>query len=85
MLVQFRNFRAGAAFPTTVADASNSGARIERKPTGARDILHVYADNVLFIESDADERTEMTLEDGRRNLFWGKDVSSTIKPDEMKD
>jgi hypothetical protein len=119
VLVQFRNFRAGAAFPTTVADVSNSwGAyRIEPKPTGARDILHVYADNVLFIETDVGERTEMTLEDGRRNLFWGKDaqllsewaaerktipcqpavdadpslmntgisLSSTIRPDEIKD
>jgi hypothetical protein len=58
-----------------VADVSNSwGAyRIEPKPAGARDILHVYADNVLFIETDLGERSELTLEDGRRNLFWNKD------------
>jgi hypothetical protein len=75
VLVQFRNFRAGAVYPTTVADVSNSwGAyRIEPRPTGARDILHVDADNVLFIETDFGERSEMTLEDGRRNLFWNKD------------
>ena len=40
---------------------------------GARDILHFYADNALFIETDLGEQTEMTLEDGRRNLFWNKD------------
>jgi hypothetical protein len=76
VLVQFRNFRAGAFYPTTVADVSNSwGAyRIEPKPPDARDILHFYADNVLFIETDLGERTEMTLEDGRRNLFWNKDA-----------
>jgi len=57
-----------------VADVSDSwGAyRIEPKPA-ARDILHIYADNALFIESDQNEQIEMTLEDGRRNLFWKKD------------
>jgi hypothetical protein len=40
---------------------------------GLRDILHLYADNSLHIETDADEQLELTLEDGRRHLFWGKD------------
>jgi hypothetical protein len=74
VLVRFRNHRAGVAYPTTVVDVTDSwGAyRIEPKPT-QRDILHLYADNVLFIETDSGERAEMTLEDGRRHLFWNKD------------
>jgi hypothetical protein len=46
--------------------------RIESKPS-QRDILHLYADNALFIETDLGEQAEMTLEDGRRHLFWDKD------------
>jgi hypothetical protein len=38
-----------------------------------QDVLHRYADNVLLIERDGGERIEMTLEDGRRMLFWGKE------------
>jgi hypothetical protein len=73
-LVRFTNYRAGIGYPNTVADVSDSwGAyRIEPKP-GQNDILHRFADNVLFIESDSGELTEMTLEDGRRNLFLEKD------------
>jgi hypothetical protein len=33
----------------------------------------VFADNALFIEADLGEQMEMTLENGRRNLFWEKD------------
>lgn len=74
VLVRFQNYRAGAVYPSTVAETSDSWAayRIEPKPA-ARDILHVYADNGLFLEADMGETIEMTLEDGRRNLFWGKD------------
>jgi hypothetical protein len=74
VLVRFQNYRAGAAYPMTVADVSNSwGAyRIEPKPT-ERDILNFYADNALVLESDVGERANMTLEDGRRCLFWNKD------------
>ena len=61
-------------YPTTFEEVSdNWGAyRIEPKPT-ERDILHRYADNGVFIETDLEEQIEMTLEDGRRHLFWEKD------------
>jgi hypothetical protein len=36
-------------------------------------VLHRYADNVVFVETDLGEQIEMTLENGRRHLFWGKD------------
>jgi hypothetical protein len=74
VLVRFRNYRAGAFYPTTVADATDSWGAYRVEPKGdQRDILHIYADNGLFIESDSGERIEMTLEDGRRTLFWNKD------------
>lgn len=74
VLVRFRNHHAGAVYPTTAVDVSDSwGAyRVERKGD-QRDILHIYADNGLFIESDSGEKIAMTLEDGRRTLFWNKD------------
>lgn len=74
VLVRFRNHRAGWTYPSTVVDTSDAwGAyRVEAKPE-QRDILHWYADNGLSIETDLGERAEMTLEDGRRHLFWGKD------------
>jgi hypothetical protein len=74
VLVRFTNHRAGASYPTTVPDVSDSwGAyTVEPKPE-QRDILHLYADNSVFIDMDIGEQMEMTLEDGRRNLFWGKD------------
>lgn len=74
VLVRFRNYSAGAVYPTTIETVSDSwGAyRIDPKPQ-LNDILHIYADNVVFIETDLGETAEMTLEDGRRNLFWGKD------------
>lgn len=74
VMVRFKNYSAGPFYPNTVADVSDSwGAyRIGPKPE-ERDILHIFADNTLFLESDLGEKMEMTLEDGRRNLFWGKD------------
>jgi hypothetical protein len=73
-LVRFRNYRAGATYPTTVVDVTDSwGAyRVAPKPD-QRDVLHAYADNALFIETDLGEQIEMTLEDGRRHLFLAKD------------
>jgi hypothetical protein len=73
-LVRFRNYRTSGVYPHTVVDISDSwGAyRVEPKPD-RRDILHVYADNGLVIETDLGERSEMTLENGRRHLFWNKD------------
>ncbi|HWQ91664.1 MAG TPA: hypothetical protein VN673_08330 [Clostridia bacterium] len=74
VLVRFRNHRASASYPITIVDVTdNWGAyRVDPKPTQL-DILHIFADNSLFIESDLGEQVEMTLEDGRRHLFWGKD------------
>lgn len=74
VLVRFKNYYAGAAYPTTFEDvADNWGAyQVEPKPTEA-DILHRYADNGVRIETDLGERLELTLEDGRRHLFWEKD------------
>lgn len=46
--------------------------QIDPKPTQT-DILHVYADNNLTVKFDEGDLLNMTLEDGRRNLFRGKD------------
>lgn len=74
VLVRFRNHSAGPVYPTPIETITDSwGAyRVEPKPD-QKDILHVYADNVVRIQTDLGETAEMTLEDGRRNLFWGKD------------
>ena len=74
VLIRFRNYHAGAVYPATVAEVTDSwGAyRIEPK-SDQRDILHIYADNGVFIETDSGERIAATLEDGRRTLFWNKD------------
>jgi hypothetical protein len=74
VMVRFKNYFSGLIYPNVIEDVSISwGAyRIEPKPS-QKDILHIYADNVVFIEMDSEEQAEMTLEDGRRNLFWGKD------------
>jgi hypothetical protein len=74
VMVRFRNHRAGFSYPTTIVDVSDAwGAyRVEQKPAGT-DILHLFADNVVVSETDAGEQAEMTLEDGRRHLFWRKD------------
>jgi hypothetical protein len=73
-LVRFRNHHAGLSYPTTVVDISDSWAAYRVEPrSDQRDILHLYADNRVFIESDVGEQAELTLEDGRRSLFWGKD------------
>lgn len=74
VMVRFKNHRAGVVFPTTIEDVTTSWGAYHVGPKPAeRDILHIYADNSLFIETDLGEQTEMTLEDGRRHLFWGKD------------
>ncbi len=74
LLVRFRNYSAGVVFPDTVETVTDAwGAyRVDPKPE-APDILHLYADNGLFVDMDSGEQVEMTLEDGRRHLFWGKD------------
>jgi hypothetical protein len=74
VLVRFRNTRAGVFFPLTETDVTdNWGAyRIDPRPT-ATDILHAFADNGVFIETDLGEQASLTLEDGRRHLFWEKD------------
>ncbi|MCC7376905.1 MAG: hypothetical protein IT581_19760 [Verrucomicrobiales bacterium] len=74
VLVRFKNTRAGVFYPTTeTVVTDNWGAyRVEPKPE-ATDILHIYADNGVFIETDLGEQVAMTLENGRRQLFWEKD------------
>lgn len=46
--------------------------QIDPKSTQA-DILHYYADNDLTVKLDVGDLLKMTLENGRRNLFLGKD------------
>ena len=74
VLVRFKNYTASPVWPTTIEDVTqNWGAyRVDPKPTQT-DVLHVFADNGLTIETDAGEVANMTLENGRRNLFWEKD------------
>ncbi len=74
VMVRFKNYSAGFPYPNTVENVTVSwGAyRVDPKPA-QRDVLHLFADNSLFIDTDLGEQTEMTLEDGRRHLFWDKD------------
>jgi hypothetical protein len=74
VMVRFKNHLPGATYPNTIEDVSTSWGAYRITPrTALQDILHIYADNLLFIEMDNGDRAEMTLEDGRRNLFWSKD------------
>lgn len=74
VLVRFRNHFAGAIYPFTVEDVNDTWGAYKVGPRPAqRDILHLYADNDLFLDMDSGETAAMTLEDGRRHLFWGKD------------
>jgi hypothetical protein len=74
VLVRFTNYRAGPFYPQTVKDVSlNWGAYRLDPPSGGSDILHLYADDEVLIDSDLGEQASLTLEDGRRQLFWGKD------------
>lgn len=74
VLVRFRNYSAGPIWPTTIEDVSDGWGAYQITPKPAEsDILHAFADNGLIIETDLGEVAEMTLEDGRRHLFWGKD------------
>ncbi|MHC1766338.1 MAG: hypothetical protein AB9869_18905 [Verrucomicrobiia bacterium] len=41
------------------------------KPTQI-DILHFYADNDVTVKLDVGDLVQLTVEDGRRNLFWKK-------------
>ncbi|HYG36824.1 MAG TPA: hypothetical protein VEC99_18675, partial [Clostridia bacterium] len=74
VMVRFKNYSAGPFYPMTVENVTTTwGAyRVEPKPIQT-DILHVFADNGLYMETDLGEQIEMTPEDGRRNLFWDKD------------
>ncbi|MHC1763222.1 MAG: hypothetical protein AB9869_02795 [Verrucomicrobiia bacterium] len=74
VLVRFRNQSAGPFYPTTIETISDGwGAYTVGGKPEEQDILHVFADNALFIDSDLGEQMDMTLEDGRRNLFLEKD------------
>lgn len=74
VLVRFKNYYPGAFYPTTFEEVSDSWAayRVEPK-SAATDVLHRYADNVLRLDSDLGEQVELSLEDGRRHLFWDRD------------
>jgi hypothetical protein len=74
VLVRFTNHHAGPAYPFTTTEVSDTwGAyRVGEKPA-QQDILHLYADHSVWVETDAGEQIELTLENGRRNLFWAKD------------
>jgi hypothetical protein len=74
VLVRFKNYFAGPFYPSTLEEVSDSwGAyHVGPRPIEA-DILHRYADNTVFLDMDSGDRVEMTLEDGRRHLFWEKD------------
>ena len=43
------------------------------RPGGYYLLKNTPDDNTVFIETDLGETAELTLEDGRRNLFWSKD------------
>jgi hypothetical protein len=74
VLVRFRNHFAGAVYPSTVVDTSDTWGAYQVGPQPEEsDILHRYADNTVTLETDGGEFMEMTLEDGRRHLFWAKD------------
>ena len=74
VLIRFTQHVAGGGFPNVIPKVIEVWAayRVEPKPP-FQDILHLYADNSIRIETDAGEQLEWTLEDGRRHLFWGKD------------
>jgi hypothetical protein len=73
-LIRFTQYVAGVGYPFVVPEIVQvwGAYRIEPKPA-QQDILHIYADNLVRIETDAGEQLEMTLENGRRHLVWGKD------------
>ncbi len=74
VLVRFKNYFAGPFYPGTTVQVDDSwGAyRIGPKP-GGTDVLHLYADNSVALAMDSGDEAELTLEDGRRHLFWDKD------------
>jgi hypothetical protein len=74
VLVRFTDYHAGLFYPDTIEEVTDFWGRYRIEPKSSeRDILHIYADNLLFVESDFGEEINATLEDGRRTLFWGKD------------
>lgn len=66
--IQYRGSSAGPLIEREVIDVWGAYS-IEPKPD-LTDILHLFADNVLRIETDRGEQLELTLENGRRHLFW---------------
>ncbi len=74
VLVRFKNVRAGAFYPTTIDEVTTfwGAYRVDPRPA-QNDVLHLYADNTLVIQTDLGERVDLTLEDGRRYLFLTKE------------
>jgi hypothetical protein len=74
VLIRFIHHRSLAGHPVIVTEVIEVWGAYGIEPNqGPQDILHLYADDLLRIEIDPGEQLEMTLEDGRRHLFWGKD------------
>lgn len=74
VLVRFKNYYAAPIHPNTLVEVSDNWGAYRLEPVGdARDILHLYADEVVRLAMDSGETAELTLEDGRRHLFWEKD------------
>jgi hypothetical protein len=74
VLIKFTQYVAGAGYPFVVPTEVKVWGAYHIDPSPAvQDIFHFYADNSLHIETDASEQLELTLENGRRYLFWGKD------------
>jgi hypothetical protein len=73
VMMRFVQHRSVPGYPVIVPEVITLWAAyaIEPRPE-TPDIFHRYADHSLRIETDLAEKLEMTLEDGRRHLFWGR-------------
>lgn len=74
VFIRFIYKRAGAPYPSVIEDIVEAWGAYEIKPKPIEtDILHFYADNVLNVTTDLGEELALTLENGRRVMFWGKE------------
>lgn len=72
VLVRFRTHHANWSEVVEEVTDLWGAYQIEPKPAPL-DVLHCYADNELTIETDHGEELALTLENGRRVLFLGKE------------
>lgn len=74
VFIRFIYRRAGFPYPAIIEDIVEVWGAYEIKPKPIEtDILHFYADNVLNVTTDLGEELALTLENGRRVMFWGKE------------